>query len=298
MLRTRTLHLLMPAVAVACATLASCDRTEPVPAPDIGVLATVNGMPITETDLLYESSSARQHKEEEAPADRDKILQTIIMRELAYQTAVDLGIDKDPEYQEELRRMNAQVTAFKRKKLADVFFAREIARRATVSDEEAREYFEKNAEAIRSEIHIWQILRRDESLIEQDLENLQQGEAFADVASKRFLDLPQTDRMPWDLGYLRWEQVPELWWSGIRELKAGETSGIIRGQNERYWIIHLVDRRRNQDISYEDVEHKVKDVMKNEKIQQFREDVNRDLLQEARILYSNAPKAVPGHEVE
>ena len=298
MVRIRLLHMLVPVVAVACATLASCDRTEPVPAPDIGVLATVNGMPITETDLLYESSSARQHKDDEAPVDQEKILQTIILRELAYQRAVDLGIDKDPEYQEELRRMNAQVTAFKRKKLADVFFAHEIARRAAVSDEEARKYFEKNAEAIRSEIHVWQILRRDESLIEQDLDNLQQGEAFADVASKRFQNLPQTDRMPWDLGYLKWEQIPELWWSGIRDLKAGETSGIIRGQNERYWIIKLVARRRIQNISYEDIELKIKDVLKNEKNQQFREDVNRDLLQEARILYSNGPNAVPGHELE
>jgi hypothetical protein len=97
--------------------------------------------------------------------------------------------------------------------------------------------------------------------------------------------MPQTDKKPWDLGYLRWEQVPGVWWSTIRELNIGETSKIIRGPNGRYWIIKLIDRRENRNISYEDAELKIKDMLKIEKIRLFREDINRSLLAEARITY-------------
>jgi len=292
MFRTRPLQMLVPAVAVACVVFSSCNRSEPVPAADAGVLATVNGVPITETDVLYETGNARQHQED-TPVDREKILQTIITRELAYRKALELGFDADPGYQEELGRMESQLNRLKRKELAEVFFERQVAGKAKVSDAEAREYFRQNETTIRSETRVWQILRRDERLIEEDLGDLRQGKPFEEVAGKRFENLLQMDRQPWDLGYLRWEQVPEVWWSVIGDLEAGDTSGIIRGQGERFWIVRLVDRRQDPDTDYADVEPKIKVILKQKKMQQFREDVNHDLLEGARIVYVSNPTVVP-----
>ena len=284
MFKARPLHFLVLFVAAACMVVSSCERPEHDAASDVAVLATVNGVPITELDLLHESSTAGGHRTDEVTADQEKLLQGIVLRELAYQKAVELGFDTDPGYQEELRRLMTQVTAFKRKRLAEVFFEREFARKAVVNDEEAQEYFKRNTESIGSDIHVWQILRRDESLIAQDLDDLLQGESFEEVAGKRFQNQPQTDRKPWDLGYLRWEQVPDIWWNTIRTLKTGELSGVIRGPNDRYWIIRLVDRRQNPDVSYEDVELKIKDILKSQKTQQFREEFNRELLDDAQIV--------------
>jgi hypothetical protein len=160
-----------------------------------------------------------------------------------------------------------------------------MVKRSSISDEEGWEYFEENADSIRADIRVWQILRRDESLIEQDRDDLAQGASFEDVAGKRFQDLPQTGQSPWDLGYLRWEQIPEVWWNVLDDLSVGETSDIIRGASGRYWIIKIVDRRENPDISYEDVEAKIKAVLKSRRIRQFRDDLNRELLGEARIVY-------------
>jgi hypothetical protein len=290
MFKDRPLYFPVLLVAAACMVISSCERPEHDAAPDVDVLATVNGVPITERDLSYESSTTGGHMSEETRVDHERLLQGIVLQELAYQKAVELGFDSDPEYQEALRRLMTQVTAFKRKKLAEVFFAREFSRKAAISDEEAQEYYKGNTEAIGSEIHILQILRRDENLIAQDLDELLQGESFEEVAGKRFQNLPQTDRKPWDLGYLRWEQVPDAWWSTIRTLKTGESSGVIRGTNDRYWIIKLVDRRQNPGVSYEAVELKIKDILKSQKTQQFREDFNRALLDDAQIVIETNPQ--------
>jgi len=91
--------------------------------------------------------------------------------------------------------------------------------------------------------------------------------------------------MPWDLGYLRWEQIPEAWSDTIDELESGGTSGVIRGPNSRFWIIRLVDKRENPDIEYADVEVKIKEILKSRKVRQFRDDLNAELLQEARVKY-------------
>ena len=69
----------------------------------------------------------------------------------------------------------------------------------------------------------------------------------------------------------------------------GQSAGIW-GLNDRYWIIKLVDRRQNPGVSYEDVELKIKDILKSQKTQQFREDFNRELLDDAQIVMETKPQ--------
>ena len=289
MIRTIPLQLLLPALAAACTLLASCDQTAPEATPELDIVATVNGVPITGLDVKLDSRTTGGHQTEAVPESEETVLQRIILQELAYQKAVDAGFDSDLSYQENLRRLKAQVAAFNRKKLSELFYKRELEKRSMVSDEDAREYFEENADSIRADIRVWQILRRDDSLIEQDREALAQGDSFEEVAGKRFQNLPQADsgQAPWDLGYLKWEQIPEVWWNALDDLDVDETSDIIRSATGRYWIIKLIDRRENPDISYEDVESKIKTVLKSRRIRQFRDDLDRELLEEARIIYSD-----------
>ncbi len=85
-----------------------------------GVLATVNGTPIGEADVHFALSSGG-HKKEIPPEHRKNVLETIIRRELIYQRAIEIGLDANPGYQEKLRRMEAQINAFKRNDLAKLF---------------------------------------------------------------------------------------------------------------------------------------------------------------------------------
>jgi len=271
--------------SIVCVLVSACDQPQSPPASDVAIVATVNGAVITELDMTLESSSAGGHQPDVAPPDEQEILQRIILQELAYQKAVSGGLDTDVAYQDDLRRIETQITAFKRKKLSELFYNRELARRSEITAAEARAYFDDNAASINADIHVWQIMRRDESLIEQDRERLDSGETFEQVAASRFEGMPQVSKMPWDLGYLKWEQIPEAWWETINTLNPGDTSDVVRGPNNRFWIIKLVDQRENPSVSYAEVETKIKEILKSRRIRQFRDDLDAELLLEARIEY-------------
>ncbi len=287
MIKTGPSPVSLTAIVLACAFMLSCNQ-DPSPAVPTGdVVATVNGVPITQTDILLNSKNIpRGHQAAGGPASPGDTLEDIIQQELAYQRALELGLDADPDYQEELRRMEAQVTAIKRKRLSEVFFQREMTQKAAVSDAEAHQYFTDNAERLRTEVNVWQILRRDEGAIEKIRADLAQGMSFEEVVNRQFPDLPDLDRKPWDLGYLRWNQVPEAWQKVVYGLQIGETSDIIRGPNNRFWIIKLIDRRENPDITFEQIQPTITGLLKIEKTRRLREDTLRDLHDKARIVYS------------
>jgi peptidyl-prolyl cis-trans isomerase C len=286
MIKYRPAFTLIMAAGLAGMLTSACDQTEPVAGNDAGVVATVNGVAITELDMTLASSSTGGHEGGITPPGREEMLQQLILQELAHQKAVAANLQTDSAYQQNLRRVEAQIAAFKRKALANLYYERELANRSQISDEEARSFYEENAEAIAAEIRVWQIMRRDEDLIEQDFVALENGESFEQVAARRFADMPQVVETPWDMGYLKWEQVPEAWWDAVDELNVGDTSNVIRGPNSRFWIIRLVDKRDDPNVSYENVQAKIKAMLKNRRTQQFREDMNAELLREARVEYA------------
>jgi len=256
-----------------------------------GILATVNGVPIDEADIRFALSN-RGHDTGLPEEHTRNVLEVIIGRELIRQSAVALGLDTNPGYQEKLRRMEAQINAFRREELSKLFW-RDVARRTEISETEAKDYFAENAARIRTELHVWQILSREETSIQQARNTLDQGTSFEEAAAGRFPKLPKTTRAPWDLGYLRWKQVPEPWRDVAYNLKEGEVSGAIRGPNNRFWIIKLIDKRENPDITFESIRPTIMEVLKNVKIEKLRKQIEGDLRAKANIVYSQGPVETP-----
>ncbi len=133
-------------------------------------------------------------------------------------------------------------------------------------------------------------------MIEQVLNDLEQGTSFAEVARRQFPKLPKAAGEPWNLGYLRWKQVPKAWQNVVYGLKKGEVSGVIRGPNNRFWIIKLIDKRENPDITFESIKPTIMDVLKNAQIQKLRKKIDRDLRAKASIVHLRAPVGSAGEE--
>ncbi len=272
--------------SASTADRAADTRTQP-PESTKDILATVNGTAIRDADLRFALKSGG-HVKEIPPEHRKNVLEVIIRQELIRQRAIELGLDANPGYQEKLHRMEAQINAFKRKELSELFW-REIAGRAVVGEAEAKKYFAENAARIRTELHVWQILLRKESSIDQALNDLEKGTSFEKVAGRQFPKLPKTVRVPWDLGYLRWKQIPKAWRNVVYDLKKGGVSGVIRGPNNRFWIIKLIDKRENPAITFERIKPAIMEILKSAKIEAFSENTGRELRAKAKIVYSKRP---------
>ena len=101
---------------------------------------------------------------------------------------------------------------------------------------------------------------------------------------------------PWDLGYLRWKQIPESWRNVNYDLNEGEVSGVIRGPNNRFWIIKLIDRRENTKTTFESIKPTILQVLKTEKVEELREKTDKDLRARASIVYLRDPRRASEEE--
>jgi peptidyl-prolyl cis-trans isomerase C len=249
-------------------------------------VATVGGEPITEADvgLVREGGHGGAGATSEAMAVDD-----IVREQLAADRARALGLDDDPAYQAELHRRLAPIKAFERQRLSELYY-RSLDADAKVDPAAVRAYFDQHETEIRTEIRVWQILDRDRAAIDQAAAQLAAGTTFEAVAGAKFPHLP-TGRPPWDVGYLRWNQVPAAWKPALAGMKPGDVSGVIAGPRDRFWIIELVDRRQDPATTFETVRPVIEGLLRAERAQAARDAADQDLRAHARVVRRGRPAA-------
>jgi parvulin-like peptidyl-prolyl isomerase len=250
----------------------------------VKILATVNGVPITEYDVKQHLKRV-VHGEKPNPEATQNILEILIRDELIYQQSLDLGLDKNPEYRRKLNNAEAQLRALQRQDISNLY--REyIKTKAVVTDSEAKEYFEKNSKKIQTKFHIWQIYYKgDEARITEDYKDLKSGKSFEKVASRRFPVLPKGMNAPWDLGYLYWSQIPASWQGTIDRLEPGKVSDIIKGPNERFWVIKLVDTSVDPKITFDTEKGRIVEILRKQKADELSETMLSQMRTKSKIIF-------------
>jgi parvulin-like peptidyl-prolyl isomerase len=247
-------------------------------------LATVNGVPITEYDVNLHLKRVA-HGEAGTPETTQNIVQNLVRNELVYQQSIELGLDGNQEYRRKLSEAEAQFRDYKRKEISRLY--REYIRsKAVVTDAEAKEYFEKNSKRIQTKVHLGQIYYRgDEARIAEDYKELKSGKSFEKVASKRFPNLPKGMNAPWDLGYLHWSQIPASWQDSIDRLKPGEVSDIIKGPNERFWVIKLIDRTVDPGITFATEKENIVENLRKQKTDELSDTMLSQMRTKSKIVF-------------
>lgn len=248
------------------------------------VLATVNGVPITELDMK-QLLRRIPHGEQASPEPTQAMLNTLVRNELIYQQSLELGLDKNKDYQKKLSEIEAQVREFQRQEMATLY--REYVRnKATVTDSEAQEYFNKNAKMIQTKFHVWQILYRgSEAEIDKAYKDIKSGIPFEKVAARRFPKLPKGMQPPWDLGYLYWSQIPPAWQGAIDHLEPGQVSDIIRGSGDRFWVIKLVNKTVDPKVNFATEKAKIVEVLKGRKADELHDSMLAQMRSKSKIVF-------------
>jgi hypothetical protein len=250
----------------------------------VKILAKVNGVPITEHDVAQRSKRGAAG----APGHdvSGNVLQTVVRDELIFQKAVELGLDTEPEYRQRLDALEAQLRAFQRQEMS-TRYRRYVQENAAVTDAEARAYFDERAPFIRTRFHVLQILYRGRHAeIVKDHQDVKSGMSFEDVASRRFPGFPKESRPPWDLGEMYWHQIPQSWRGIVDRLEPGEVSEVIRGDNERFWVIKLANKATDPRISFETEKDRIVEVLRQQKADALYDSMLADLKGKADIVYS------------
>ncbi|MBI5378577.1 MAG: peptidylprolyl isomerase [Nitrospirae bacterium] len=213
-----------------------------VPAPEKGqVLAEVNKKQITVEEFNKEIEKIPPFiRPMFTQSDKGKreFLDDLITREVVFQEAGRQGLDKDPEY---LKRLEE----FQRNALLEVLLKKEVEDKASVTEEEVKQYYAAHKEEYRDDkVRASHILVKTEEEARAVEQELKKGRSFAELAKKHSTDAA-SKKSGGDLGeFSRGQMIPEFERAAFT-LKKGEMSGIVRSEYG-YHLIKVTDRKEGK----------------------------------------------------
>jgi hypothetical protein len=225
---SRLLVLLLP-------LLAGCNER-----PGSRVVARVNGANLTVDDLSF-----RPEPSHGAPAQaRKRTVEDVVKQELLFQQGVRLGLDRDPSFRGRLATLRDQSPAALRVEVARRVFNTEIASQIEVTSAQGEKYYEANAERIGTQLHLGLIRTESKAQAEAILKKLREGASFESQAEEATGSASDRGRRPWDLGFVRWEEIPVEFTDAIYGLNPGEVSTILGSQAAGFQIVKLFGAKR------------------------------------------------------
>jgi len=224
------------------------------------VIAKVNNAAITKEDFLKESKLVPEWaKQNFSTKDgKERFLEELIKKELIYQDAKNKGLDKDKE-------ILAQVEEFKKMTLLSLVLKKEIEEKVQVSDEDAKDFYNKNQDKFKKgeEIKASHILVDMEKEAKDILARLKKGEDFAKLAMALSKDKGSAAKGG-DLGsFTRGRMVPEFEEAAF-SLKPGEISAPLKTQFG-YHIIKVIERKEGNMVPFEEAKETVTRQLLSEK---------------------------------
>jgi peptidyl-prolyl cis-trans isomerase C len=255
-MRKRGLLILLTVVAAA-AFLAGCNNQKSGAAtgPKLAgpVLASVNGDKLTAEELDSLSPQGFTLTRDNLP----KILDKWVSNTLMYQEAMRRGIDKEPQVQAHLKRLERD------------YLVNEVLDRMTsslkVAPDQLMQYFNQHKEEFSYEVKITRIVMADSVLAAKTVAELRAGADFAKLAKERsqdvLLEAGQESRyFARNIGDPRMGGDPAMV-EAIFSLSPGQVSDVVPSQ-EGYQIIKLVDKKKvKADATIADVKEEIEAIL-------------------------------------
>jgi peptidyl-prolyl cis-trans isomerase C len=213
---------------------------------DSSIIAKVDKSLITKDDFVKEISRIPEWARPQFQGDegKEKFLEELIKRELIYQHAMKMKLDKDPEYLDKVRE-------FEKMTLVSLVLKKEVEDKAVVDDSEVRAFFDKNKDkfTIGTELRASHILVETEKEAKDIHARIKKGEDFSQLAKKFSKDSGSADKGG-DIGYFtRGKMVPEFE-NAAASLKPGEVSEPVKTRFG-YHIIKLTDIKQGTQANFE-----------------------------------------------
>jgi len=214
-----------------------------------------------------------------------ELLNGMIAEAVLIQEAKEEGLHKREEIKNRLKSVEDRV-------LLEAMVQELQKGRIAVSDEEVKDYFEKNKEKFTEpeQVRVSHILVRSKSEALEILNELEGGANFEKLAREYSID-SMTASMGGDLGYIsRGEMIPAFEEAVFALEKKGDVSQIIKSPFG-YHLVKLTDIKKMDKKTPEEIIYEIKMRIQNEKldrlVERYRKElmvsVNQDLLDKVSV---------------
>jgi parvulin-like peptidyl-prolyl isomerase len=194
-----------------------------------------------------------------------------------------LGLDKDAKYRNAVRIMEMRLQEFRRSEMARRVSSTRIAATVSVTDEDVNRYVEANADRLKTEFRLGMIRFTDEDEAKGALARIRSGSSFDSVAKAKYMHARKAGQTPWDLGYLKWNQIPREWRESAEKLEEGAVSDVLYGKGTGYCVIKLMDRKKNPKADLASMRAGILMRLRDDKVAEAYEGYLETLKKEAQI---------------
>lgn len=258
-----------PARAQGAAPAAPAAAADPV-------VATVNGTPIRQSDLLIalEDIGSGLPPQVQGPARDEYVLSFLTDMTLLAKAAEAQKLDQSPDFQQRL--------AYARTKaLMETLMNKEA--KAAVSDEAKRKTYDEFVKSSppEAEVHARHILVDDEAKAKEIARKAKAGEDFTKLAKENSKDSAEDGG---DLGYFTKEQMVPEFAEAAFKLEKGQISDPVKSQFG-WHVIKVEDKRQRPVPTYEQVEDQVEQYL----VRKAQADMVTKLRADAKIEKAAAP---------
>ena len=259
------------------------DKKESAKSSETGgkVVAKVNGTPIIEEDLSFRLPGA--HGGGKASGNQRKALDDVITEELLYQQGLKIGLDKDPGYQAQIARIERQLAHVKRAEMTRRVYNTQVAAKVEITNADAKNYYDKNAHQIATELHLGVIFFNNQEGAEEARQKVLGGVNFESIARSVTGSQAAAGREPWDLGFLSWDQIPVDFVDAVYQLKPGEVSEVVSSKRTGYQVFKLFGVRKNPKADFTAASGVIMNRLRDKKVLEAYEQYVANLRKEAKI---------------
>ncbi|HEC19560.1 MAG TPA: peptidylprolyl isomerase [Gammaproteobacteria bacterium] len=237
---------------------------------DDTVIATVNGKNITEWTLKRYASQRGLPPGPLTNKQREMLIEELINRELIYQDAVSIGIDKAPAIKKEIAHQRVNI-------IASTMLNRS-SDRFEVSEEAMKKEYEKRKDELGGkEYKARHILLKNENDAKAVIAELDKGADFATLAGKESTGPSAVNGG--DLGWFSPGQMDKTFAEATAKLKKGQYTKTPVHTDFGWHVIKLEDTRMVSPPKFEDIKEQIRVGLQNKLI----EDYIRGLRESAKI---------------
>jgi len=244
-------------------------------------LVTVNGTPITDTDVEMTLMNATQGRFNQLPADKQQLfkeqaLQQLIGKELVFDDAKKEGILKSKEFKDEFEKVKKRIE----KELAIQLWQKRVLDKISISEKELKDYYNKNKDEFNQQesVHARHILVKTEDEAKKIIAELKS--LSGDKLKNRFIELakekstgPSASRGG-DLGYFAKGQMVPAFNDKVFSMKVGTVTTKPVKTQFGYHVLLLEDSREAKTRSFDEVKGFIEQRLKMEK---FKDVMNKKM---------------------
>jgi len=243
------------------------------------VLAVVNGEKVTKSEINQLLGPNRNYDKLPAKIKR-KVLDDIITQALLIQKAENSGIEKTKEYKKELNKL--------KKQLALKVFLKKKVDSFKVSDNEARNFYNKNKEIMfkqQAQVKARHILVKTKQEAEKLIAELKK--VPQKNLEKKFIELAKANsvgpsgKMGGELGWFTKGKMIPSFSEVAFKLKKGQISLTPVKTRFGYHIIYVEDKKQAGYVPFNKIKNRIKQQLKLQKLQ----DYIKTLKSKAKIQY-------------